>query len=61
VDLPLAMIGADYLIVRGSPRRQRLGDRVASTIVVRERAPEAQQPAQQPGHIASVPPPEPSY
>ena len=61
VDLPLAMIGADYLIVRGSPRQQRLGDRVANTIVVRERAPEAQQPAQQPRHIASVPPPEPPY
>jgi membrane protease YdiL (CAAX protease family)/uncharacterized RDD family membrane protein YckC len=38
VDLPLAMIGVDYLIVRGSPRRQRLGDRAAKTIVVREQA-----------------------
>jgi membrane protease YdiL (CAAX protease family)/uncharacterized RDD family membrane protein YckC len=48
VDLPLAMIGADYLIVRGSPRRQRLGDRAAKTIVVRERDPaEGQQPAAQ--------------
>jgi membrane protease YdiL (CAAX protease family)/uncharacterized RDD family membrane protein YckC len=37
VDFPLALIGADYLIVRGSPRRQRLGDRAAKTIVVRER------------------------
>ncbi|HEY8638924.1 MAG TPA: CPBP family glutamic-type intramembrane protease [Solirubrobacterales bacterium] len=61
VDLPLAMIGADYLIVRGSPRQQRLGDRAAKTIVVRERAPEAREPAQQPAHIASVPPPEPPY
>lgn len=41
VDLPLAMVGADYLIVRGSGRRQRLGDRAAKTIVVRERPPEA--------------------
>ncbi len=60
VDLPLAMVGADYLIVRGSPRRQRLGDRVANTIVVRERAPEAQ-PAEQPARVASVAPPEPPY
>jgi membrane protease YdiL (CAAX protease family)/uncharacterized RDD family membrane protein YckC len=60
VDLPLAMVGADYLIVRGSPRRQRLGDRVAGTIVVRERAPEAQ-PAEQPARVASVGPPEPPY
>ena len=59
-DLPLAMVGADYLIVRGSPRRQRLGDRVARTIVVRERAPEAQ-PAEKPAHVASVAPPEPPY
>jgi uncharacterized protein len=38
VDLPLALIGADYVIVRRSPRHQRLGDRAAKTIVVRERA-----------------------
>jgi membrane protease YdiL (CAAX protease family)/uncharacterized RDD family membrane protein YckC len=45
VDLPLMMIGAGYLIVRSSPRRQRLGDRAAKTIVVRERqAAEAQAP-----------------
>jgi membrane protease YdiL (CAAX protease family)/uncharacterized RDD family membrane protein YckC len=37
VDLPLALVGADYLIVRRSPRCQRLGDRAAKTIVVRER------------------------
>jgi membrane protease YdiL (CAAX protease family)/uncharacterized RDD family membrane protein YckC len=36
VDFPLALVGVDYLIVRGSPRRQRLGDRAAKTIVVRE-------------------------
>ncbi len=41
VDLPLALFGADYLIVNGSPRRQRLGDRAAKTIVVRERPAEA--------------------
>lgn len=75
VDLPLAMLGIDYLIVRGSERRQRLGDRAAKTIVVRERTEELQQPvaqaqrgssvpapapAAQPG-IASVPPPQPPY
>lgn len=60
VDLPLAMIGADYLIVRGSPRQQRLGDRAAKTIVVRERAPEAQEPAEQPLTVAA-PPPTPPY
>jgi membrane protease YdiL (CAAX protease family)/uncharacterized RDD family membrane protein YckC len=36
VDLPLAMVGVGYLLVRGSPRHQRLGDRAAKTIVVRE-------------------------
>jgi membrane protease YdiL (CAAX protease family)/uncharacterized RDD family membrane protein YckC len=60
VDLPLAMVGADYLIVRGSPRRQRLGDRVAGTIVVREPAPETE-PAQQRAHVATVGPPVPPY
>jgi membrane protease YdiL (CAAX protease family)/uncharacterized RDD family membrane protein YckC len=40
VDFPLALIGVDYLIVHGSERRQRLGDRAAKTIVVRERAEE---------------------
>jgi membrane protease YdiL (CAAX protease family)/uncharacterized RDD family membrane protein YckC len=61
VDLPLAMVGADYLIVRRSPRQQRLGDRAAKTIVVRERASEAQEPAQPPAQIASLPPPEPPH
>jgi membrane protease YdiL (CAAX protease family)/uncharacterized RDD family membrane protein YckC len=37
IDLPLALVGIDYLIVRGSPRHQRLGDRAAKTIVVRQR------------------------
>lgn len=36
VDLPLTLIGALYFIVGDSPRRQRLGDRAAKTIVVRE-------------------------
>jgi membrane protease YdiL (CAAX protease family)/uncharacterized RDD family membrane protein YckC len=40
VDFPLSMIGVDYLIVHGSERRQRLGDKAAKTIVVRERATE---------------------
>ncbi len=48
VDLPLAMIGVDYLIVRGSRRRQRLGDRAAKTIVVRDE------------HVAAVEPPPPA-
>jgi|GEM_PF-225184 len=38
VDLPLALIGLDFIIIGRSPRRQRLGDRSADTIVVRERA-----------------------
>jgi uncharacterized protein len=49
VDLPLALIGVDYLIVHRSPRRQRLGDRAAKTIVVRERAgAEVPEPAEAP-------------
>jgi membrane protease YdiL (CAAX protease family)/uncharacterized RDD family membrane protein YckC len=60
VDLPLAMIGADYLIVRSSPRRQRVGDRAAKTIVVRDPAPvEAPPPAQHVGVGSS--PPKPPY
>jgi len=39
VDLPLTLIGVDYLIVRNSPRRQRLGDRAAHTVVLREGGP----------------------
>lgn len=65
VDLPLALVGIDYLIVRGSPRRQRLGDRAAKTIVVRDPAPavtpeQAAQPAvtgppRQPGRATTAP------
>lgn len=55
VDLPLALVGADYLIVRGSPRQQRLGDRAAKTIVVRERPAEATPPAQVPYGGAGAP------
>jgi uncharacterized protein len=36
VELPLALIGVDWAIVNRSPRRQRLGDRAADTLVVRE-------------------------
>ena len=36
VDGPLALIGVDYVIVANSPRRQRLGDRAAHTVVLRE-------------------------
>lgn len=42
VDLPLAIVGVDWVIVDRSPRNQRLGDRAAHTIVVRE--PEKQAP-----------------
>jgi membrane protease YdiL (CAAX protease family)/uncharacterized RDD family membrane protein YckC len=53
VDLPLALIGVDYLIVQRSPRRQRLGDRAAKTIVVRERAPAAApEPAAAPASVS---------
>jgi membrane protease YdiL (CAAX protease family) len=45
VDLPLALIGVDWLIVERSPRKQRLGDRTANTVVVRERAKQAAAPA----------------
>ncbi len=44
VDLPLALIGVDWLIVHRSPRRQRLGDRVAKTVVVREQPKQAPRP-----------------
>lgn len=40
VELPLALIGVDWAIVNRSPRRQRLGDRAADTLVVREPTPE---------------------
>jgi uncharacterized protein len=66
VDLPLALVGADYLIVRGSPLRQRLGDRVAKTIVVRERGqsesrePDAQPAVMQP-RAGPAAPPQPPY
>src|SRR4051794_3181539 len=45
VDLPLTLIGVDYLIVRNSPRMQRLGDRAARTVVLREAPPLAVDPA----------------
>lgn len=41
VDLPLFLLGVAYVQVMTSPRRQRLGDRAAETIVVRERDEEA--------------------
>ena len=44
VDLPLALIGVDWLIVKRSPRSQRLGDRTANTVVVREQAKQAPAP-----------------
>jgi membrane protease YdiL (CAAX protease family)/uncharacterized RDD family membrane protein YckC len=51
VDLPLTLIGVDYVIVRNSPRRQRLGDRAARTVVLRE-----QPPVQAPPSAATPPP-----
>jgi membrane protease YdiL (CAAX protease family)/uncharacterized RDD family membrane protein YckC len=36
VDFPLALLGVGALIMQRSARRQRLGDRLAKTIVVRE-------------------------
>ena len=36
VDGPLTLIGVDYFIVEHSPRRQRLGDRAAHTVVLHE-------------------------
>jgi membrane protease YdiL (CAAX protease family)/uncharacterized RDD family membrane protein YckC len=37
VDLPLMLIGVGLVLMERSPRRQRLGDRVAGTVVVRDR------------------------
>jgi membrane protease YdiL (CAAX protease family)/uncharacterized RDD family membrane protein YckC len=51
VDLPLALVGADYAIVRSSPRHQRLGDRAAKTIVVRERPEEPVASVATPGAV----------
>ena len=52
VDLPLALFGVDYLIVQRSQRRQRLGDRAAKTIVVRERAESPETEAAAPARAA---------
>ncbi|MEK6277817.1 MAG: CPBP family glutamic-type intramembrane protease [Actinomycetota bacterium] len=38
VELPLTFFGVTYMVVTKSPRSQRLGDRAAKTIVVRERS-----------------------
>ena len=54
-DLPLALVGIDYAIVNRSPRRQRLGDRAADTLVVREPAPEPAPPAL-PGAVTAAGP-----
>ncbi len=54
IDLPLAMVGIEYLIVRNSPRHQRLGDRAAKTIVVREEA-ESRELSAQPATAVSNP------
>ena len=56
VDLPLTLVGVDYFIVRNSPRRQRLGDRVARTVVLREQ-PSGGTP---PGSGPPQPPPGPT-
>ncbi len=44
VDLPLALVGIDWMIVSRSPRKQRLGDKAAKTVVVREPPKQAPQP-----------------
>jgi membrane protease YdiL (CAAX protease family) len=36
IDGPLTLIGVEYFIVERSPRRQRLGDRAAHTVVLHE-------------------------
>jgi membrane protease YdiL (CAAX protease family)/uncharacterized RDD family membrane protein YckC len=56
VDLPLTLIGVDYFIVRNSPRRQRLGDRAAHTVVLREEGPGTNAPPDE-GPPSSRPPP----
>jgi membrane protease YdiL (CAAX protease family)/uncharacterized RDD family membrane protein YckC len=56
VDLPLTLIGVDYMIVRNSPRRQRLGDRAAHTVVLREGGPATTAPPGDGG--SSEPPPQ---
>jgi membrane protease YdiL (CAAX protease family)/uncharacterized RDD family membrane protein YckC len=59
VELPLAYLGIEYMIVSRSPRRQRLGDRAAKTIVVREHeetgAPQAAEPAAPRSTTAAAP------
>jgi membrane protease YdiL (CAAX protease family)/uncharacterized RDD family membrane protein YckC len=55
VDLPLAMVGVEYVIVRSSQRHQRLGDRAAKTIVVREQPAEAAARAAEPTSAAAAP------
>ena len=57
VDLPLTLIGVDYLIVRNSPRRQRLGDRAAHTVVLREQPPGSDRPPDD-GSPSRPPPPQ---
>lgn len=44
VDFPLAAIGLGIALIQRSPRRQRLGDRAAKTIVVRDPEPSPAQP-----------------
>ena len=39
VDLPLLLIGVGLLLMDRSPRRQRLGDRAAGTVVIRDEVP----------------------
>jgi uncharacterized protein len=41
IDLPLMLVGVGLLLMDRSPRRQRLGDRLAGTVVVRDREPAA--------------------
>jgi membrane protease YdiL (CAAX protease family)/uncharacterized RDD family membrane protein YckC len=77
IDFPLSLIGIDYFIYERSPRRQRLGDKAAKTVVVMEPPKTAPPPAgseplpsnpppaataQRPDPLPPVlPPPEPPY
>jgi CAAX protease family protein len=55
IDLPLMLIGVGLVLMGRSPRRQRLGDRAAGTVVVRVRAP-GEDPAAAPAPQQPAPP-----
>jgi membrane protease YdiL (CAAX protease family)/uncharacterized RDD family membrane protein YckC len=57
VDLPLTLVMVLPLMVQRSPRRQRLGDRAANTIVVREQEGETTEVAAPPAPTSASPAP----